>query len=445
MREFSVGAQADWLVTAPDVAAVHLRLAFDGRELRAASADPRSPVYLGVERLDARWQRVSPPAVLRFGQAELTVSAGDVAAADARPNVRLPSYFVDMVAAKGRAPAELAASATTQKRADVPVWVWIAALCLPLAVGIGGWLLLARGRSSASTARGASSSASASASASAMATRATPAPLAPSSLSASPAPLVLPVEPAASGAAASDALAPSPDAARHAYPQNVADKPVPRIGAHPWEIADDWRQHHERLLEAKGRADAKVVFLGDSITEAWRLAPAYQTSFGRYAPLDLGIAGDLTQNLLWRIDQGELDGTKPGVAVVMIGVNNLAGGFTAEQTASGVQAVVAAVRAHLPQALVLLLEILPAHHDPADPLRTKIVDCNRLIEAFADPAHVLVRDFGPLMLEADGTIAKETMRDFLHPTPAGYERLSLAVAPLLVPVLGDGATPAAAP
>lgn len=438
-REFSVGSQADWLVAAPEVAAVHLRLAFDGRELRVASASPDAPVYLGAERLDERWRVISAPAVLRFGQAELAVNAGDAARAEGSAQVRLPSYFVDMVAERRRAEV----NATTQRRArrnvGAPAWIWLGAFGLPLVAGVAAWLLLARGRSSANAERAAAPSASSLATAAPSGTAhaaVEPAAAPPPPVAAPATPAVVPVAPVTQLAAAPGAFVTPPDAPRRAYPQNVADRPVPRLGAHPWEISDEWRAHHERLLEAKGRADAKVVFLGDSITEAWRVAPAYQASFGRFSPLNLGIAGDLTQNLLWRIEQGEIDGIKPKAAVLMIGVNNLAGGFTAEQTAAGVRAVVGAVRTRLPETLVLLLEVLPARRDPSDPLRTKISDCNRMLEGLADGAHVVVRDFGPLLLEPDGTIAKETMRDFLHPTPAGYERLSQAVAPLLEPVLG---------
>lgn len=443
VREFSVGSQADWLVVAPDVAGVHVRLVFDGRELRAASASASTPVYLGAERLDGELRPIAVPAVLRFGQAELAVSAADAPRAEGSAQVRLPSYFVDMVAERGRAEVNATTRRTSRQGGGVPVWIWLVALGLPLVVVIGAWRLVSRAHSGAKAEHPSVASAAV-AVAGTSSSVAAPAVIASAvELGAEPPPVLAPPSPAVVPVASGTRLAVAPDepaanspAPRRVYLQNVADKPVPRLGAHPWEISDEWRAHHERLLEAKGRTDAKVVFLGDSITEAWRIAPAWQTSFGRYAALDLGISGDLTQNLLWRIEQGELDGIKPKAAVVMIGVNNLAGGFTAEQTAAGVRAVVGAVRTRLPDAFLLLIEVLPAHHDPGDPLRTKISDCNRILEGLADGAHVLVRDFGPLMLEADGTIAKETMRDFLHPTPAGYERLSQAVAPLLEPVVG---------
>jgi len=117
--------------------------------------------------------------------------------------------------------------------------------------------------------------------------------------------------------------------------------------------------------------------------------------------------------------------------VLMVGVNNLAGGFTPEQTADGVRAIVNAIQTHVPEARVLLLCVLPARQDSANPLRQSIKDANRLLQGLAKPGKVDVHDLGSILLEPDGSIAKTTMRDFLHPTPDGFARLSQAVAPIV--------------
>lgn len=220
-----------------------------------------------------------------------------------------------------------------------------------------------------------------------------------------------------------------------AFPQNVADKPVPRTGAEPWQISEEWLIQHERQLRAPRRAEAKLVFVGDSITAGWRGAPAYRDAFSRYVPLNLGIAGDHTQNVLWRIQQGALDGVSPQVVVVMIGVNNLGGGFTPEATVGGVQAVVSAVQERLPGSRILLLGILPARHRPSEGLRSKIAEANRLLAAAGWPGLVEFRDVGAVFLDPEGTISKTVMRDFLHPTPEGYQLLSASVEPLLSQLL----------
>jgi lysophospholipase L1-like esterase len=214
------------------------------------------------------------------------------------------------------------------------------------------------------------------------------------------------------------------------YPKNIANKPVPRIGDQPWTINPDWRARHERQLRSTKRASAKVVFLGDSIVEGWGSAPSYREQFAKYTPVNLGIAGDYTQNVLWRIEHGALDGMQPAALVLLVGVNNLAGGFTPEQTAAGVSAVVASVQARLPSVPIVLLSILPARRGPSDPLRTKIVEVNRLLAKLSGP-QVTVLDLGSSLLEPDGTISQLTSPDALHPSAAGYERLTAALSPVV--------------
>lgn len=225
--------------------------------------------------------------------------------------------------------------------------------------------------------------------------------------------------------------------ALRAFPQNVADKPVPRVGAEPWLISDQWLSEHERQLHAPRRSEAKVVFLGDSITAGWRGAPAYRASFSKYTPLNLGVAGDHTQNVLWRIQQGALEGLSPQVVVVMIGVNNLGGGFSPSATVGGVRAVVASVQERLPRSRILLLGILPARHSPSEGLRSKIAEANRLLSAMSWPSLTSFRDVGSVFLDPEGNIQKTIMRDFLHPTPEGYQLLTDSVEPLLSQLLGS--------
>jgi lysophospholipase L1-like esterase len=219
-----------------------------------------------------------------------------------------------------------------------------------------------------------------------------------------------------------------------AYPQNVADQPVPRLGGDPSMISDEWESRHNEQLKAPHREQAKVVFLGDSITDAWRLSPSYKEHFSVYAPLNLGISGDFTQNLLWRIEHGALEGLSPKAVVVMIGVNNLGGGFTAQQTVKGVWAVLAAVQRKLTGVPILLLSILPAGESPDAKLRKKIVEADELIAQTQVPG-VTVADIGSVLLEQDGSISRSILVDFLHPTEAGYVRLGDALAPRLQQII----------
>jgi len=197
----------------------------------------------------------------------------------------------------------------------------------------------------------------------------------------------------------------------------------------------EWRRRHEAQLAAPHRARAEILFLGDSITEAWCESEPFKRAFGRYTPLNLGIGGDQTQHVLWRIDDGTLDGTSARLVVLLIGVNNLGNGFSPDQTVAGIQAVLAKLRKRLPGVPVLLLSVLPAGESPDDPLRRSVSDTNQRLSTWTPPPDVSLHDVGAVLVERDGSIAPTIMADFLHPTPLGQERLTAAVKPLVEQVL----------
>lgn len=416
----SVGSRGDWSVSGPSVMPVHLWLNFDGQQLFAASGD--AAAYVGGKQLGSEWSAVQDGAELRFGFALLRVSRdkGRTRQTGAKKRSR-PEVLIVAIVSGVMLTAVLAAALLFRSS--------------------GGSTDPAAPEPSGLSASPAPSSASAEALAApdkALTMPLLPPPAPPEQVAQplAPSPAVqLPASPSpvAEGPDAQSATFKPPPA----YPQNVANRPVPRIGDKPWLISEEWKAHHERHLRALGRATAKVIFLGDSITEGWSVAPAYREHFGQYSPLNFGIANDMTQNVLWRVEHGALDGTHPQAVVLMVGINNLAGGFTPEQTADGVRAVVTAIQAHVPTTRVLLLGVLPARQDAGNPLRQTIKDANRLLQGLAKPGKVEMRDVGSLLLEPDGSIAKATMRDFLHPTAEGFGRLSQATAPFLDALLAQ--------
>src|SRR3954466_15384342 len=116
---------------------------------------------------------------------------------------------------------------------------------------------------------------------------------------------------------------------------------------------------HEKFLARGKSGPIGVVFLGDSITEGWGKAPhIWEHYFGKYQPANFGIGGDQTQHVIWRIENGELDGISPKAVVLMIGTNNSAS-HTGEQIADAIKKTVGLIRAKIPGTKVLLLAILP--------------------------------------------------------------------------------------
>lgn len=209
------------------------------------------------------------------------------------------------------------------------------------------------------------------------------------------------------------------------------DRASPRRVDQPWMSLAEWRRLHERQLRAPHRKEASLVVLGDSIVEGWADSAAFRSRFRALTPLNLGVGGDHTQHLLWRIDQGILDGLAPRAAIVLIGVNNLGAEFSPDDTRRGIVAVVERVRQKLPETPVLLLSVLPAGAAASDGLRAKIVATNSQLSSIELPANVRLANVGGIFLERDGSIPKALMGDFLHPTALGQERLSAAVRPLV--------------
>ena len=212
-------------------------------------------------------------------------------------------------------------------------------------------------------------------------------------------------------------------------PSNTAVAPEPRAGA--------WMKLHREFLDRASRGDVGLLFLGDSITAGWNTAG--QATWDRhYAPrraANFGIGGDRTQHLLWRIENGEVDGIKPRVVVLMAGTNNL-GNNTEEQVIEGVGAVVTRLRSKLPEAKVLLLGIFPrgASLNPAQPFATpdpRVAQVNARLAKIAFGPEVWYLDIGARFLDSAGHVSKAIQPDFLHLTRQGYQIWADAIEPTL--------------
>lgn len=166
-----------------------------------------------------------------------------------------------------------------------------------------------------------------------------------------------------------------------------------------------------------------LAFVGDSITRRWRgdgNKEVWNKYWGSYRAVNMGIGGDRTQNVLWRLKNGQLDGYQARVFVVMIGTNNCWGPNTvSEEVAAGIKAIIDLIQTKHPEARILLLSILPVGQKP-NPGRTTRDEINSLISNFHGES-VEYLDISARFLEPDGTISEDVMPDFLHLSPKGYE------------------------
>jgi lysophospholipase L1-like esterase len=201
---------------------------------------------------------------------------------------------------------------------------------------------------------------------------------------------------------------------------------------------------HEAILQRARSGPIDLLFLGDSITERWHVAPhIWDAYYGKYRPANFGIGGDRTQNVIWRIEHGELDGIAPKVVVLMLGTNNSLD-YPAEDIAAADRKIVGMIRARQPDAKILLLGIFP--RGPRDPkggaiTPDKVEEAARRMQTIAAVNHDLAAlddgktirylDIGAAFLGQDGRIPASIMPDQLHPGPAGYQLWADAMRPLL--------------
>jgi beta-glucosidase len=209
-------------------------------------------------------------------------------------------------------------------------------------------------------------------------------------------------------------------------------------------------QRHQEFMKDKEatlqKGPVRLVFIGDSITDAWRGGEQnkiYNERWGKYNPLNLGISGDKTEHVLWRLEHGELDGLSSGakLVVMMIGTNNLGNPprATPEDTAKGVECLVKTVRQKLPQSRLLLLAVFPRGVAADDPFRAQIKTVNDTIAKLADGKNVRFLDIGEKFLDDDGTLPKDIMPDALHPNARGYEIWADAIDPVIKEMIGEAA------
>jgi lysophospholipase L1-like esterase len=213
-------------------------------------------------------------------------------------------------------------------------------------------------------------------------------------------------------------------------PPERPTEPKPRDG--------NWMKRHEAFLERAKQGNIDLLFLGDSITAGWdgkNGKAVWERFYGPRHAANFGIGGDRTQHVLWRLDNGEIDGIKPGVAVLMIGTNN-ARTNSSDEIAEGIEAIVKKLREALPETKILLLAVFPRGEKPG-PVREKLAAVNQRIARLDDGKYVKYLDIGARFVNDDGTISKEIMPDYLHLSSRGYRIWADAMEPTLWSMLDE--------
>jgi lysophospholipase L1-like esterase len=199
---------------------------------------------------------------------------------------------------------------------------------------------------------------------------------------------------------------------------------------------------HRAHLEIAAKGDIDVLFMGDSITDWWDSErepyagkPVFDKYFGDWKVANFGIAGDTTQGVLYRLQNGEGQGFSPKVVMLLIGVNNTRTN-TAPEIAEGVGAVVLELQKDFPAAKILLLGVFP-YQEAGAPVREEIAYINSTISRLHDGDKVHYLDISDVFLDENGNIPADVMSDALHPTTKGYELWAQAVMGPLTSLLQD--------
>lgn len=216
---------------------------------------------------------------------------------------------------------------------------------------------------------------------------------------------------------------------RQFYEVNSAVIPATRGDEPRWRTRDA-----EITKNARTQNDVELAFIGDSITQGWEGSgkEVWNEFYANRNAINLGIGGDRTEHVIWRLTHGNLGKIQPKVAVLMIGTNNT-GHFDQDpaEVAAGVKRILEILQERLPETKVVLHGIFPRGPHRLDLKRLNNIAINQAIRRYADGDRVHFLEIGDEFLEPDGTISKEIMPDLLHLSSDGYKRWARALEPKL--------------
>jgi len=216
---------------------------------------------------------------------------------------------------------------------------------------------------------------------------------------------------------------------------NTAIIPTPR----PSSVQDPkktekWLQRFQNTLRTSEKSNAaspaQVIFDGDSITDFWRnRAPVLWKQYeDKYHAINFAVSGDSTEQVLYRLENGQAKGMRPKLVFLMIGHNNIMNN-SPEQICEGVAAIIKKYQAVCPDSVIILQATFPSK-EPRSKWRTSIEALDKLLPNLAQKDKVIYVDFGEKFLSPDGTISKDVMPDGTHPAEKGYQIWAAAIQPI---------------
>lgn len=229
-------------------------------------------------------------------------------------------------------------------------------------------------------------------------------------------------------------------------PENTAIIPVQKLENDFY----DWHDRHKQVVDLITKKPVDVIFIGDSITHMFGGVPksriargskTWERYYGHRNAINMGFGWDRTQNVLWRLANGELEGIAPKVAVILIGTNNRTGTGNArqntpEEIAQGVGAICKLIHKKAPNCKILLLAVLPRSPDR---FVKPIKEINQLLSTLDKEEYISFLDMRDQFADDKGLPRKELMQDTVHPNADGYQVWAATMEPVLSKLMSDQA------
>jgi lysophospholipase L1-like esterase len=219
-----------------------------------------------------------------------------------------------------------------------------------------------------------------------------------------------------------------------------ADRPSPRND-------NNSKLAHEQLLEKAKKGGIDIYFEGDSITRRWgatdypEFLENFKTNFFGWNAADFGWGADLIENILWRLENGELDGVNPKIIVLLGGINNVGtspgGDAKVENITRGLKAVVKVCQEKAPNAVIILTGIFPRNDNMA--VIPTINSINENLAKMADGKKIRYLNVNDKLADKDGKLFEGMSKDKLHPTLKGYQIWADGLKPIFTEILGPPA------
>jgi len=217
----------------------------------------------------------------------------------------------------------------------------------------------------------------------------------------------------------------------------AATSPEPRDGK--W-----WKDRHEKkLADLKKAEKVDLLWIGDSITHSWEGGgkKVFDEYYSKRNPFNIGYSGDRTEHVIWRLQNGEVEGISPKLVVMMIGTNNTGHRKDKpEHTAAGINVILEELEKRLPESKILLLGVFPRDQSQDGEKRQINVGINKLIKKFADDKRVFFKDISAEFLDDEGNLPKSIMPDALHPNAKGYKIWADAIEEDIKKLMGEKET-----